>query len=200
MITMKNPAVFGVYGKSDTGKTKLIERLIKKLTIDRYKVATIKKTDKKISMDKKGKDTWKHSSSGSILVVLSSPIETDIIIKDKIPTLDIIQNISEFGCYDVILIEGAREPTIQKIRLGNIKERDNTIFTYKDNFEDLYGLVKKEIDKKIKFNYNIAIWVNSKAIPLTEFPADIIKNSINGMIKSLKGIDKINDVKIHFKN
>jgi len=197
---MITPAVFGVYGKSDSGKTKLIENLVQKLTMNGYKVTTIKKTNKKIGIDEKGKDTWRYSLSGSKLVVLSSPVETDIIIKNKIETLHIIQNISEIGCYDVILIEGARDPFIPKIKLGDIEDRDNTICFYQDNFEDIFKLIKKDIDNKKNLNYNISIWVTGKNIPLSEFPANIIKNGITGMLQSLKGIDNIDEVKIHFKN
>jgi len=42
------------------------------------------------------------------------------------------------------------------------------------------------------------IKVNGKQIPLTEFPADFIKNTICGMLKSLKGVDNIKDVEIRF--
>ena len=43
------------------------------------------------------------------------------------------------------------------------------------------------------------IKVNGKKIPLTDFPADIIKNAICGMLKSLKKVDEIKDVEIHFE-
>ena len=42
------------------------------------------------------------------------------------------------------------------------------------------------------------IKVNGKQIPLTEFPTDFIKNTICGMLKSLKGVDEINEVEIQF--
>jgi hypothetical protein len=42
------------------------------------------------------------------------------------------------------------------------------------------------------------IKVNGKQIPLTEFPTDFIKNTICGMLKSLKGVDEISDVEIQF--
>lgn len=198
MIPMKKPAIFGFYGESHIGKTSLIELIIKNLVKDGYKVATIKNTDKKIYMDDVGKDTWKHSSAGAKLVVLSTPVETDFINKDTIPTRDIIQIISEFGYYDVILIEGARDSFIPKIRLGTIKKRDNTIINYQNNFEEIYNIIKKEIGKNLDFN-NIQVWVNRKNIPLSEFPAKFIKNSVIGMIKSLKGVDKIGEVEIQIK-
>jgi len=42
------------------------------------------------------------------------------------------------------------------------------------------------------------IKVNGKQIPLTEFPTDFIKNTIYGMLKSLKGVNEINEVEIQF--
>ena len=45
----------------------------------------------------------------------------------------------------------------------------------------------------------IRIKVNGKKISLTDFPTEIIKNTICGMLKSLKGVDKIKDVEIRFK-
>ena len=45
----------------------------------------------------------------------------------------------------------------------------------------------------------IIIKVNGKDIMLTEFPADIIKGTIVGMLKSLKGVEKIEEVEIRFK-
>ena len=45
----------------------------------------------------------------------------------------------------------------------------------------------------------LIIKVNGKQIPLTEFPTEFIKNTITGMLKSLKGVDKIQEIEIHFK-
>ena len=46
---------------------------------------------------------------------------------------------------------------------------------------------------------DINIKVNGKQIPLTDFPSEIIKNTICGMLKVLKGVDEINDVEISFR-
>jgi len=46
---------------------------------------------------------------------------------------------------------------------------------------------------------NISIRVNGKLIHLTGFPTEFIKNTICGMLKSLKGVDKIKDVEIKFE-
>jgi len=45
----------------------------------------------------------------------------------------------------------------------------------------------------------IMIKINGNEIPLTEFPAEFITNSICGMLRSLKGVDDIKKVEIKFE-
>ena len=47
--------------------------------------------------------------------------------------------------------------------------------------------------------HKMNIKVNGKQIILTEFPEDFIKNTICGMLKSLKGVDEIKNVEIKFE-
>jgi len=192
-----NTAVFGIYGKSDSGKTSLIVEIIKRLSKEEINVASIKITDKKIEIDTKGKDTWKHGKAGAKLVVLSSTLETDFLIKQQNDISEIINKINLIGKYDLIIIEGAKDKFIPKIRIGNIEKRENTILTYSGNFEKIIEFLKKEIIRR-KNMEKMIIKVNGKQIPLTEFPIDMIKNTICGMLKSLKGVDEINDVEIIF--
>jgi len=44
---------------------------------------------------------------------------------------------------DIIIVEGARDPEIRKVRLGDIPERDNTIYTYEGDFDNLMELISK---------------------------------------------------------
>jgi len=201
VIFMKNPAVFGFYGKSNTGKTSLIVKIIKRLTDEELKVATVKITDKNIGIDKEGKDTWKHNQAGSILVVLSSPVETGFIIKQNKNIEAILQHIGELTDCDVVLIEGANDPSIPKIRLGrNIKERENTIISYDGKLDTIIELIKGKIEKKKGDETgSILVRINGKQIPLTEFPSEFIKKTIIGMMSPLKGVDKINKVEIYFE-
>ena len=142
---MKKPKILGFYGESKSGKTTLITKLIKHLSVGGLNVATVKITDKTIELDSKGKDTWKYSEAGSNLVVLSSAIETDYLVKKKQTINDIIENISNIGHFDIIIVEGANDKETPKIRLGKIKQRVNTVFTYDGDFEKLLDFVKNQI-------------------------------------------------------
>ena len=45
----------------------------------------------------------------------------------------------------------------------------------------------------------MSVKINGEEIPISEFPSDFIKNSICGMLRSLKGVDEIRDVEIRFE-
>ena len=196
------PAVFGFYGLSNTGKTTLIANIIQKLTMAGYKVATIKYCDKRIGIDMEQKDTCKLSQAGSVLVVFSSPIETDFIIKQGKSITQILNHINSFGCFDIVLVEGAYDSDIPKIRLGDIVQRKNTLGTYNGDLNKIIEMIKKEIKQKQRsIEENVQITVNGKPIHLTKFLSSFIKKTIVGMLNSLKGIgfDKINKVEIRFE-
>ena len=46
---------------------------------------------------------------------------------------------------------------------------------------------------------NLKIRVNDKHVPLSEFPEQVIKNTLFGMLKSLKGVNEIETFEIKFE-
>jgi molybdopterin-guanine dinucleotide biosynthesis protein MobB len=192
---MSIPTVFGIYGNSNTGKTTLIEHLVSLLIKEGFIVATVKQTKKAISLDTINKDTWRHHDAGAELVVFTSPCETDFLLHKTLHTSEIIRRISDFGCYDLILVEGADDLNIPKIRLGAGKKRNNTVASYEGNIKEILTLIKRELKKKPLLQ-RLSITVNGKNIPLAEFPELMIENMIVGMLGSLKGVQDINEVTI----
>ena len=144
---MKKPAIIGFYGESNTGKTTLIVDLIEQLTSDGCNVATVKITDKNIGIDTEGKDTWKYAEAGANLVVFKTPMETDYIVKQNQTEKEIIAQIKQMGNYDIILIEGSKDKEIPKIRMGNIEKRENTVFTYSNDSQQLMDFIKKQMEE-----------------------------------------------------
>jgi molybdopterin-guanine dinucleotide biosynthesis protein B len=141
---MKSPSIIGFYGESNTGKTTLIVDIIDRLSTEGFNVASVKISDKEITIDSEGKDTWKHSKAGSQLVVFSSESETDFLFKQKLTNDEILNRIKHLGNYDIIIVEGANDENIPKIRIGELDERKNTIMTYDNDFEKLINFIKIE--------------------------------------------------------
>lgn len=59
-------------GRSNSGKTTLIERLIPELVRAGYRVATIKHAGHGFDLDTEGKDSWRHKRAGASAVIVVS--------------------------------------------------------------------------------------------------------------------------------
>src|SRR5205823_9789898 len=59
-------------GRSNSGKTTLIERVIPELVRAGYKVATVKHAGHGFDLDTEGKDSWRHRRAGASNVVVLS--------------------------------------------------------------------------------------------------------------------------------
>ena len=59
-------------GRSNSGKTTLIERLIAELVKEGYRIATIKHAGHGFNMDTEGKDSWRHKQAGAQTVIITS--------------------------------------------------------------------------------------------------------------------------------
>ena len=59
-------------GKSNSGKTTFIERVIPELVRAGYKIATVKHAGHGFDLDTEGKDSWRHKQAGASSVVILS--------------------------------------------------------------------------------------------------------------------------------
>jgi hypothetical protein len=82
--------------------------------------------------------------------------------------------------------------------MGVGKKRENTIASYGDNFNETLKIIKRELKMKPSLQ-RLCIAVNGRNIPLTDFPEQIITNTIVGMLGSLKNIQKIKEFSIQWK-
>ena len=135
--------IIGFYGYSNSGKTSLIFKLIKALKKAGVSTAVIKRTDKGISSESAEKDTSGFRAAGVKMTSFSSASETNFVLPANMPLSQIIDQIRAFMEVDIIIVEGARDPEIQKVRLGDIPERDNTIYTYEGDFDNLMELISR---------------------------------------------------------
>ena len=60
--------IISIVGKSESGKTTLLESLIIELKQRGYKVAIIKHAGEDFELDKQSKDSWRLSQAGSEVV------------------------------------------------------------------------------------------------------------------------------------
>lgn len=66
--------IVSVVGRSKSGKTTLLEKLVGELKQRGYRVATVKHhSHPGFEIDRPGKDTWRHAQAGSDHVVIAAP-------------------------------------------------------------------------------------------------------------------------------
>ncbi len=96
-----------IVGKSKSGKTILIEKLIKEFKKRNYKVATLKHDVHGYNVDHPGKDTWLHAQAGADCVTICSPNGIAMIKKTSRKwTLDQLIALNDDA--DIIIAEGFR--------------------------------------------------------------------------------------------
>jgi molybdopterin-guanine dinucleotide biosynthesis protein B len=102
--------VFSIAGYSGTGKTTLVEALIRELTRRGYSIATIKSTNENVN-DVKGTDTERHWLAGARTTMLVGP--DSVMIRSERPS-SLREYLSSFQS-DLLIIEGMKEKAIPKI-------------------------------------------------------------------------------------
>jgi molybdopterin-guanine dinucleotide biosynthesis protein B len=136
--------ILGIYGFQDSGKTTLVEQLVRALAQKGYRVSSVKHTPHKKSVDADGKDTWRHWKAGSDPVVFSSEIETSVIKHSKMPIDDITHMVMAEYHPDVIIIEGLKQGSFKKVAIGDLKPTQGTVLA-NPSLKKLVGYVETEV-------------------------------------------------------
>jgi len=116
MLNMAVPLI-SIVGKSNSGKTTLVEKLIPELIKRGYRVATIKHNQHGFDIDHEGKDSWRHKKAGACKTVIACPTRVALIEDiDHDYSLDEIRN-KYIKDADVILAEGYKGNPFPKIEV-----------------------------------------------------------------------------------
>jgi len=112
-----------IVGKSESGKTTLIEKLISELKKRGYRIGSIKHTCQTFDIDKKGKDSWRHRKAGSDTVIITSTDKIAMIKDNDCESLLCLEKY--FDNIDLVIAEGFNKenmPKIEIVRKANSKE------------------------------------------------------------------------------
>lgn len=110
--------ILSIIGKSNSGKTTLILKLLPELKKKGYKVAVAKHCPSGFDLDAEGKDSWKFAQAGSNGIFLSSP-EKEAIVRPMAGKMSLKEKLLDyFSDFDIVLMEGyKKEPGIKKIQV-----------------------------------------------------------------------------------
>ena len=97
------PKTVSVTGFKNSGKTMVVEALVKELSTRGHRVGTLKHTADDIDLDTPGKDTSRHRDAGSVATGILQDNTTALFIDER---LSIHQAAEKLGVIDILVIEG----------------------------------------------------------------------------------------------
>jgi molybdopterin-guanine dinucleotide biosynthesis protein B/molybdopterin-guanine dinucleotide biosynthesis protein len=111
------PALVAVVGKSDSGKTTLIEKLVPELVRLGLKVGTVKHDAHSFEIDHPGKDTWRHGQAGAQAYVIASPERLAYITRldGEVPLATIARRY--FAGFDLVVAEGYKRTAPHRVEI-----------------------------------------------------------------------------------
>lgn len=199
--------IVSVVGKSDSGKTTLIEKLVPELNRRGYRVATVKHDVHSFEVDREGKDSWRHRRAGSHSTVISSPQQLAIIRDmDHDATLEEIRE-RFIRDVDIIISEGYKKGGAPKVEVFRKEVHREPLCTGDDNLvalvsnqhfdlgvpcldlNDSRGLadILENTFLKREAPQRVCLTVDGRRIPLKQFTQSFIEETVRGMLASLKG-------------
>ncbi len=109
------PKIITIVGKSNSGKTTLLEKLITHLTQKGYKIGSVKHAHSGFEMDKEGKDSWRHKKAGAASTLVISEDKIAMVKDDRTSYLEKIR--FYLSDNDIILAEGFKRQNLPKIEI-----------------------------------------------------------------------------------
>lgn len=209
--------IVSIVGKSDSGKTTLIERLIPILRAKGWRVGTIKHDAHSFDIDHEGKDTWRHQQAGAEAVCISSPEKLALIRRVEAEyDLDRLKNEVLREGLDLILTEGYRssdKPKVEVVRSARSAEPmcagDPTLIAVASDIPLELGVPRFHIDdadglaafleKRFltrRSKATVQLTVDGKRIPLKPFPMGALDNTVRGLLASFRGCQEARRIDI----
>jgi molybdopterin-guanine dinucleotide biosynthesis protein len=111
------PALVAVVGKSDAGKTTLIEKLLPELAALGLTVGTVKHDAHGFDIDHPGKDSWRHGQAGARAYAVASPDRLAFVtgLDGELPLADIVGRF--FTGFDLVVAEGYKRSAPYRVEL-----------------------------------------------------------------------------------
>jgi molybdopterin-guanine dinucleotide biosynthesis protein B len=210
------PPIVSIVGKSSTGKTTFLEKLIREITVRGYKVATIKHSHHSITFDQPNKDSWRHAEAGAAATMVSSTTSFQVIksLDRELSIEELARNLGED--YDIILTEGFSRGTAPKVEIhrkeaGPLLENAQKLFAVvtdepleteakQFSFDDVKGVADLLEERFIQPNSERAsLYVNGQLVPLAGNSHQIIEAVLANLAGSLMGVKAVDSLEFRYR-
>jgi len=138
------PPIISIVGKSESGKTTLLEKLIPELKRRGYRIGVIKHAFHEFAFDKPGKDSWRHKAAGAETVLVAAPNSIVMVKNAQGETLDDLQGY--FQDMDLVLTEGFKHGDRPQIEIFRKERHRQPLSTGNSNLVALVTNADLDLD------------------------------------------------------
>jgi molybdopterin-guanine dinucleotide biosynthesis protein MobB len=209
------PPVVCVVGRDGSGKTRVIEGMIREMKARGHRVATLVRSDEGPVVDAVSPDAARCASAGSDMTVVASPDAVTAVRRvDEEASLDeLIWTVGEE--YDLVLAEGFRESGFPNIEVhrgavggGLVCRKDELLALASDTpfdidvpqfgLEDAAGLADL-IEAKVLptvLAEDASVYVDGVHLPTALFVRKMVAGTVIGMLCNLKGFGRPRSLRV----
>lgn len=209
------PPIVSIVGKSSTGKTTFLEKLLRELTGRGYKIATIKHSHHSINFDDPNKDSYRHAQAGAAITMVSSTTSLQIIksLPEELTIDELARNLGEE--YDLILTEGFSRDNAPKIEIhrketGPLLDIASNLFAVATDepldidirqfaLEDVKGIADLIQEKFIKpHQERYTLYLNGEKVPSEALSDLTVKKILAAINESFPAAKETNDLEFRY--
>jgi molybdopterin-guanine dinucleotide biosynthesis protein B len=198
---MKN--IISFVGHSNSGKTTLIEQIVSNLARQGYKVGVLKHTHGAIKADKKGTDTDRFRLAGaSISSICDDKLLVSFEKASGLSSRAVVQALSKD--LDLLIVEGYKKERFPKVLFSDelsgvdLKGIIATVGMKKSTTSNVRHFPPSKVSEIAKWleqgiiipgrrKRRVAIEIDGQDIPVKDFVAEMVSQTIRGMLGTLKG-------------
>ncbi len=210
--------IISIVGKSQSGKTTLLEGLIAELKRRGYKVAVIKHSGEDAELDTVNKDTWRLSQAGSEISAISS--EHKLAVFKQLEHDFSPQELSYFVSwdYDLILTEGFKQRNYPKIEVhrkeqgGDLVSAPEQLLAVvtdepleievpqfsKDEVLKIADLIESRVIARQREG-DLDLFINGTYIPTNKSFQTLLEKTLIPMVSGLKDSNEVNSLRISLR-
>ncbi|MCK5252581.1 MAG: molybdopterin-guanine dinucleotide biosynthesis protein MobB [Thermoplasmata archaeon] len=188
----KTPVIY-VYGISDSGKTRLVERLLLELIQKGHRVGTVKLSQSEaLDLDPEGKDTDRHLKAGSMVTAATSMSNSAIFMPRPQDIERLIEMMTVTGELDLVIAEGLGVDTpdnAPKIAVGEVKGiATGTVLELPGPDAEIRSLLHiiDRIMAKREATVSVQLKVGGNDVHLKPFVQDYLEGTVRGAVGALK--------------
>lgn len=130
---IRRPAVFGLVGWHNAGKTSMLVELVGELTGRGYSVSTIKHAHHAFDIDQPGKDSHRHRMAGAGEVLIASAARWALMHELRgAPEPDLATLLRHLAPVDLVIVEGFKHEPIPKLEIYRPNDTEDRLLAAED--------------------------------------------------------------------